>query len=247
MAEPGLSLAKTDLDALIGFSLGYGRTSGNWGTSEQADIDDARDMGLARFYDEHDWFFMSPTTTLDTTADDYDQDLPDGFGWLVETFYYAADIGYSPLVVTSPGEIRRRIAASSSSGVMTHCAINPKSTTGSSGQRWEVLFYPPPDDAYTLTYRYRMNRDALSTSYPYPAGGTCYRNAILYACLAAGDSLIKNQVGQNEEMYQVFLSQCRRMNARQSPINLGYNGDPGFEDDVLPRTNYCYYEGAVGT
>lgn len=229
MAESSLSIGKTEIDKFIANFLGYGRTSASWTTAQTADIDQARDAGVARFYGEKDWFFLSPPTTLTTVASDYDQDLPDDFGSFRETFYWPVDQGYSPIIQTSVGKIRELRTQTSSNGIMTHFALNPKTQTGASGTRWEVLWYPTPDAVYAMPYRYNVLRDALSATYPYPAGGMAVREAIVEACLAAADLLINDAVGAHEQMYQVHLQRAKQQDERTQPRTLGQNDD--YSDD----------------
>jgi hypothetical protein len=248
MADSTLAVTKTELDVLIGFHLGYGRTSDNWSTSQQSDIDDARDFAVSRIYAEHDWSFMSPVTTIDTTADDDEQDLPDDFGYIREGFFFESDLGYAPPRQVSPGMIYDRLSMSSASGVMEYFAIETKTQTGAAGTRWQVLWSPPPDDAYTMTYRYKVDRNALSDTYPYPAGGAMFRNCLIECCYAAADLQFRQEVGVHEQMYAKLLEQCKRNDAMNKSPNLGLNldrsGDLGWEQ--LPR-RYCTYMGSVGT
>ena len=72
MSESTLTLGYPDYAALIGYYLGYGRTSGNWTPDQQSDIDDCINAGLRQFYYpptplnqvNHEWSFLRPITTL---------------------------------------------------------------------------------------------------------------------------------------------------------------------------------------
>jgi hypothetical protein len=247
MAESTLSINKTNLDIIIAERLGYTRSSANWGagTDELAHIDECRDKGTARFYNERQWNWLSPTTTITTTIDDYDQVLPDDFGSMRSDFYYAASQGYSPPTRTSVNAIREKITATDSSGVMEWYAINPTTQDGSAGLRWEVLWYPPPNAAYVMTYRYDVLRDALASGYPYPAGGGMHRNAIIEACLAAADAWLHEDNG-HEAQYQMFLKQSIAIDGRNSPRFLGLSIDES--DDVISEITpiqYCTLNGSV--
>lgn len=246
MAESSLSVGKTEIDAAIGVYLGFGRTSGDWSTEQQYKIDDARNAGVSRFYNERDWNFLSPTTTLTCTADDYTYDLPDDFGSMREDFYFAADKGYAPLTQRPPGYVLGRITDSDTSGVPTYYAIRVKSQTGASGTRWELLLYPPPQEAYVLSYRYTVLRDALSSTYPYPAGGAACREAIIAACLAAAERLFNDVIAMQESYYQQQLMLAIRYDARTQAKSFGQMRDssdgPG---GALPGDHYAYINGAL--
>lgn len=246
MAESSLSVGKTELDAAIGVFLGYGRTSTDWSTEQQYKIDDARNAGTARFYSERDWNFLSPTTTLTCTADDYAYDLPDDFGTMREDFYFAADEGHAPLTQRPPGFILARLTGSDTSGVPTWYAIRPKAQTGAAGTRWEVLFYPPPQEAYVFSYRYTGLRDALSATYPYPAGGAYAREAITAACLAAAERLFNDVIGTHESYYQQQLMLAVRHDGRTQTKSYGQMIDPSdCPGGALPGDHYAYINGAL--
>ena len=245
MAEPSSSVGKTEIDQHIAFFLGYSRTSASWDTLQTANVNAARDYGVHRFYSETDWNFMSPFTTITTTINDYDQALPDDFGSMRgDAFTYASSLGYAPITMTSVGRINEMRTAGTSSGIITHAAISPITQDGSAGQRWQVLWHNPPSAAFVLTYRYNVNRDALSASYPYHAGGNVMRNCVLEACLAAAESLVRNEIGMHEALYQQSLSLAKDADGRTAARNLGYNGDSKSYNRPF---RYNYYNGGLGT
>jgi len=102
----------------------------------------------------HKWSWLSPTATLALAADDYDYDLPEDFGGLVGTFTYAADVRERPIQIVGEGKIRELRAASDEDGDPWFVAVRPKAFTIATGQRWEAIFYPTPDQVRTMTYRY---------------------------------------------------------------------------------------------
>ena len=246
MAESTLALGRTDLRSQIAVFLGYSRTSTDWSTEQGAKIDQALNEGTAKFYNEREWSFLSPSTTLTCTADDYAYDLSDDFGGMREDFYFAADKTYRALKPRSVGFIRQQIALSDSSGIPQFYAVNPKSQTGVTGTRWEVLFYPPPNAAFVFTYRYTVLRDALSASYPYPAGSAATRNAILWACLSAADALFNDSQGLAETRYQDYLRQAVDFDGRLSPTNLGKLQDTSAEASTQTPGYYSTYDGSTG-
>lgn len=205
MAESSLSVSKTELDIFIADFLGYGRTSTSWSTDQQARIDQARDEGLSRFYNARNWNFLSPATTLTLTVGDYTYDLEDDFGSMATNFNYPADESYSPLTQRNSQWIREQIAMSDTNGIPAFFAVEPKTQTGSTGTRWQVLLYPPPQTAWVMPYRYNILRNALTSTYPYPAGGAAMRTAISGSCLAYADAFWNDNVGGWEQRYQAEL------------------------------------------
>ena len=248
MAESTLAVTKTELDIAIADFLGWGRTSGNWSTAQQNRINQARDEGLARFYAAHQWNFLSPATTLTLTADDYTYDLPADFGSMVGDFNYAADESYPQLVQRSPQWIREQLALSDSSGVPAYFAIESKTQTGeSAGTRWQALLCPPPQEAWVLHYRYSILRDALSSSYPYPAGGAATRSALMASCLAYADALWNDGVGQWENRYQQeLLPLAIKQDGLTRPANLGQMRERSDGQEYERNIDrYSYYNGVL--
>ena len=78
MPNDNLAFKYSTLRSRIGYHLGYTRTSGNWTTDEQADIDDCLQSGLSQFYHpppvggekvSYEWSFIKPTTTTSVWGD----------------------------------------------------------------------------------------------------------------------------------------------------------------------------------
>jgi hypothetical protein len=83
------------------------------------------------------------------------------------------------------GHLRQHSVAT---GTPYLAAIVPLRTAGAQGQRWGVLFHPPPNDLITLHYRYYLQPDALvDTSAEYPYGGVAHSETILESCLAIAE------------------------------------------------------------
>jgi len=315
MSESTFAVTKTELDQRIAHYLGYGRTAANWTTTQTADIDEARDSGLSRFYNERNWVFLSPTATItfwvalaaDTatvtasgttvtasTASFYASmvgksivitgdatyvitaytsstvitiasastasgatfaiahsnsfRLPDNFGSMEDTFYYEADKGYAPLQITGIGRVHDMITMSDATGIPQFVAIGVESTDGTAGQRLEARPWPIPDTNYTMTYRYNILRDALTSTYLYPAGGAAHRNTLIQACRASAELQFEHEAGVQEQAYQMFLAQSVKADNALRPDNLGYNSDglTGTGRVFLP-SRQCLYDGAVGS
>lgn len=71
MAESTLSLGWVELQAEVGFFLGYGRTEANWSTVQAAEIELIVNAGLRRVYFPkagYEWSWLRATTTLNLGA-----------------------------------------------------------------------------------------------------------------------------------------------------------------------------------
>jgi len=113
--------------------------------------------------DTHDWSFMSPVSTLTLVDGQWQYDLPTDFGGLKDNFTYPVDTSETPrITIIDEGRIRSlRQAGNMVTSDPYYAAIRLKTNTQITGPRWEVLFYPMPDEARVLTYRYMVEHGKL--------------------------------------------------------------------------------------
>ncbi len=86
--------------------------------------------------------------------------------------------------VISDAELRAKIASDAQSGDPQYCAIRPKTFDPTTGQRYEVEFWPAPDSSRTLRYDFPILPAVLSVANKYPMGGAQHSETILASCLA---------------------------------------------------------------
>ena len=126
--------------------------------------------------------------TIDTVIGTEDQDLPDDFGRLIDGFTFAGPT-IAPPVLADVGEARIRELRQFNvqSGLPRVAAIQIKASDGTTGQRRKVMWYPTPDQVFTLSYRYEAFNGKLSDSFPYPLGAMKNAEVIRESCLAAAE------------------------------------------------------------
>jgi hypothetical protein len=59
-----LMVTHDDLEKIVGWYLGYGRTVANWSTDQNDDVQVSVDSGQRMVYNAHNWSFLEPTTTI---------------------------------------------------------------------------------------------------------------------------------------------------------------------------------------
>ncbi|MFA7279118.1 MAG: hypothetical protein WC100_03390 [Sterolibacterium sp.] len=260
MSESTLSLAYPEIAKALGRFVGYGGDSAEWTPDELDEIQGFMAAGLRQFYfppllpgqsKPHEWRFLRPTTTLATVAATADYDLPDSFGSICGDFTFAsADCGLLPVKVTGEADIRKmRMSGGGevASGFPRFAAIRPKTSTGSSGQRYEVMFYPTPDAVYTLSYQSTILPNMLTSSPgPYPLGGMAHAETILQSCIAMAELRKENEKGIEWQTFMERLAASVGADKSQAPAVLGYNGDgPGRSRAAAYRTPYVTYNGVL--
>jgi hypothetical protein len=256
VAESTLSINYSELLSEIGRYLGYTRDTTAWSTEERSDVDSVIKSGLRQFYvppplsaneTSHSWAFLKPLETLTTEIDVDTYDLPDDFGGIDGDFSYEAGLGKQFIRVAGEGLVRNLQSTSNSSGVPSVAAIRPKPSDGTTGQRFEVVFWKKPNAAYVLSYRKLVLMNALSDEYPYPLGGMQHGETILESCLAVAEQRLND--GTKGTHWQTFMLKLAAsvMYERRSfvPGFLGYNGDRSdFGGRTNERITIVNYDGA---
>mgnify|MGYP001594268991 CR=1 FL=1 len=236
MAESSLSLGFPDYQKAVGFYLGWGNDSANWSVAQTTRIADIIKSGVRQFYhppavDNRPswiWTFLSPTFTVTTTVSDGEYDLDDNFGGLESTeLTFAVNTGYDAAVVIAEAQIRGLRMGTNSNGIPRYCAVRPKTTTGATGQRWEILFWPTPNATLVLTGRCHALQSVLSASYPYALGGEPHVETVLASCVAVAEY---EQYENRGERWQRFIERLKFSidldAALFTPKGLGYGHDP---------------------
>jgi len=208
MAESSLSIDYVALLKAVALFLDMSTDSDDW-TDEQEELLDTIVQdgyrlflyppaveGLPAQFIGYEWSFLKPVTTITTTADDEDQDLPDDFGRLVSAGFTFASGTNAPfesvLADVGEGYIRERRVLTTSSGRPKFAAIRTKAGAGATGQRKEVLWHPTPDAAYVLAYRYEAYTGSLDETNKYPLGGMKHAALVKLACLATAEEQLND-------------------------------------------------------
>lgn len=211
-----LEVGYNDFKTEVSLYVGYGADGVNWTAAQSAELNrDVQEAYRWVLYPQtipsekipHTWSFLIQTTTLTTEADTYNYQLPLDFGSFIgHFFYWPVNEGYLKPSRTSDGDILNLRQYHDTDGKPHKFAIRWKARANSSRQRQEVLFWPTPDDEYTLTYRYAVLTNALSTTNPYPLGGPRIGQLVMEACRAIGEHK-KN--GVRGDQWELFIEQMQ--------------------------------------
>jgi hypothetical protein len=262
MAESTLSLGYPELIAEIGYALGYGATSASWDTGQAAIVERVLQAGYRQFLfppalpeDQgvaHRWSFLFTPLTITTAAADYDYDLADEYAGMEGELTYNPGEGFRPVKIVGEQRIRELRANESTAvtGTPQLAAIRPKTSTGSAGQRFEVLFWPVPDGIYHLTGKEHVLVGKLTTTLPYPLGGMAHAETVKRSCVAEAEMVTERAHGP---AWAAFIDRLRTsvfQDRSQSPRNLGQNIDSS-DGQGLPgdydRVTYVTVGGVLPT
>jgi hypothetical protein len=243
MAESTLSLALTDFEGEIGVFLGWGRgpTFGDpaWTTQQQNVINSCLRSGLRQFYfpspmdgesSSYNWSFLRPTATLDLPPNASVVNLPDDFGSVDGNITVLSTASVSQpwqIVWRHEATIRQMYSVTPLlTGPTMYASIIPlKGTTGTQGQRFQLLVFPLADQDYTLQMTYYLNADCLTGAYPYAYGGAPHVETILESCLKIAEERMDDSSTVHAMKFQERLAASISMDRRLKPQSLGPNLD----------------------
>jgi len=122
------------------------------------------------------------------------QDMPDDFGRVIGDLHYEADIYAHSITQVSEHRIQTLLQQDDTTNPPKHFATRYKTSDLSTGQRHEIIFWPKPDDDYTLTYRCEAYSGKIATT-QYPLGGMKYAEVIIESCLAVAEQRANDEKG----------------------------------------------------
>jgi hypothetical protein len=247
MAVSGLGVDLTEIRSRVAFRLHGTRDFSKLNTQDADNVDSVIKSGLRRFYwpqmtdpsINHRWTFLKPEFTLkiDNARRDYLLDPKIG-GVLGVLSYLAADQAYIPVPQVPVEEIQQLRSRNTQVNTFpTRYATRWVAADGLADQRLEIMFYPDPDDAYSLFLRARFRPDALTTDSSVPWGGPECAEAILQSCLAVAEQQIDGEAGVETAAFRAALSAAIQWDAAN-------NVDQG---EFMGMNEDGYYPAPFGT
>lgn len=237
--EPTLAVNKNELDAAVGFYLGYDRGPSygyqEWTNRQQDAIDDAVIKGQREVYFHalppgeratYQWSFMRPVVNLTLASGEQYLPLPTDFAGIDGPVTLpGTDRWKTPLIVS--GEVRtKRFVFPDTTGAPQYCEVEPfRSPSGETGQRFRLVFWPTADQEYTVSFAYQIAPDALTAATPFPYGGPSHAATFMAACVAAAEIIVDGVKGPKDADYMRLLASSVSTDRRMKPRHFGYNGD----------------------
>jgi hypothetical protein len=182
------------------------------------------------------WDVATVTAASYTLRHNGNYDLPDDFGGLEGDMTYPEAENKPNIRIVGEGKIRSLRVATSSRTYPLYAAVRPKKhSTTTTGQRFEIMFYPITAVTYTLSYKMLVLPEALlDTTITHPYGGAMHSETILASCLAIAESQEDEQRGVKWQEFMDRLASSIQIDKRMiSAEHLGYNRD---ESDTVEKT-----------
>lgn len=244
MAESELSVTYADLLAEVAAFLGYGSDPASWTDGQRAEADRYVQAGVRRFYYPpagegveagYPWSFLSPVATLVTAADEGQQDLPSDLGRVLGQFHYEESQFHKSIVQVSEDRLQALLSRSTRTGRPEVACVRHKAKQPGTGQRLEVAWWPVPDAAYALTFRYEAYNGKLSADNPYPLGGMRHAELIVESCLAVAEQRANDERGNHTAEFQRLLVAAIQQDRRLGATHYGAIGDRPDCPPAVPR------------
>ena len=232
----GLTVTEPDFAGDPGGTTLYGMTWGqiwaevafyrfNTRTPSAAQLAQAKTeslIGAGNFFSEREWSFLKPAETLAVANGSLTTDLPANYRSNCYNFHFDTP-QYNIRRMEIDELIRLRTAVPNLISIVTHYAIRPKPQDSSQGQRFEILFYPLPQDDMTLACEYTINPTMPVNDSDYLPGGPLHDNAILFAALAYAEQIATKAAGPHTAQYNKLLASSIDRDAEVADTNLGYS------------------------
>lgn len=174
------------------------------------------------------WTEDTETEASYTLRHDGNYDLPDDFGGFEGDMVYAEGSNKPNVRIIGEGKIRSLRAGTTSRTNPQFAAMRPKKqTTTTTGQRFEIMFFPIPSVTSTLSYRMLVLPELLVTStITHPYGGAMHSETILASCLAIVESQEEEIRGVKWQEFMDRLAASIQIDKKQiSADHFGYNRD----------------------
>lgn len=183
------------------------------------------------------------TLTFFVTRATANYDLPDAFSRLIGRLHYQADDRYPSIKIIQEDAILEMRSASDLTGPPQYGAVRSKSSTGSTGQRSEIILFPRPDAAYVLTYSYEAYSGQLTDALPYPLGGMHLSELYVESCLAVAEQRVNEEAGLHTSLFGSLLADAIARDRKRGAKNFGRMGNKAEEELLYPRFRRGYTGG----
>lgn len=172
-------------------------------------------------------------------------DMPAGFSALDGPIYYrpGSTAAWGPIQIVSEHMIRKARQWGDYHSRPTIAAITPKTFDATTGTRYQISFWPLPDDEYKFHYRYRVNPGLLDATDKYPWGGMPHSQTVIYSCLAAAELYRnKQQGGMHGKFRECLLTSIAFDQQAITPERLGVDYDGSDKPVNTYLSNYHQFD-----
>ena len=192
--------------------LGYDPS--NLSESQSAEVDGYVQSGVRQFYyppaqgsrDEvHEWTFLHEDSAVTTIAEADAVAVPNIVGRVLGPGLWFDGYRMPPVLIVSEAQIASMRSARPCNGRPVYACLRRAARFGASGQANELVFWPTPNDAYTLRFRLECDPQPLSRTNPLPLGGPWYSELLMESCLSVAEQRANDEAGLHTERFTRLL------------------------------------------
>jgi hypothetical protein len=215
MSESTLTAAFLDLQADVGYHLGYTRDPTSWNSRQAQNVAAVLKAGLRQFYFcGYQWSFLKPMRSVFVHSGDNVAELPADYCSLEGPVTVSVDgqsSFYRQLLAGSAQDLylrEKRMPKTPGSPEICCEELVPDGPTPQKSQRMRLRVWPSADAEYTLTFPMTIAPQALSGQMPFAYGGAQHAECLLESCKAAAERDIDNKKPDNPDAVhqQTFFS-----------------------------------------
>ena len=227
-----LALSYADFFDKVRRFVGYGETL----TEDQTDeIDGYIQSGVRQFYypaatgtrDEvHEWTFLHESAQVVLSEGVESVTVPNVVGNIIGPGLYFDEPNLKPIPIVSEAFLLRMRSTRPAEGRPSLACLRHKQTFGGSGQAKELVFWPTPNAALTLSFRMDCDPEPLSVTNPFPLGGPRYSELVLESCLAVAEQRANDEAGLHTERFNKLLESAIAADRRSGAEYFGAMSGP---------------------
>jgi len=162
---------------------------------------------------------------LTTETDKWEYELPADFAFPAHGFKFDEDSDYAAPSMRSEGQIMALRSLIVSPSYPQYYALRAGKYHKDTGQKYEVIFHPPPDGVYTFHYSYVMEPEKPTATTDIFVGGAVVSECILQCALAVAEHFQDEKVGVQNAMADKMVAQLVMLDSKLAPDTVGMNLD----------------------
>jgi len=190
----------------------------------------------------HTWSFLKRTTTLSLEDGKSTYELPDDFSYLLIPFKYTSTQGRANPIERSTSQIYEMQSMTPTSGPPQYFSIQAGEYHATTGQKYEVKFWPESDGAYDFYFTYIIEPEKPVNTTDLFIGGSYTSEVILQCALGIAEIQEEEKGGLQEVKAQQMLNALIGYDKKNSPKTLGTMTDPSVLQGHYGRNNIHIYE-----
>lgn len=209
---------RRELGRFLGFRIGTNDSVSAWSAEQISDVNDIIKSGLRLTYwpviqteqgaSVYQWSFLKKRSTISLAPGTNTYDLPADYNGMITWPTYPEGSGKRIFERQREDDLVALYAKNDQSGVPVYCAVRAKETAYNGTTGYEMLVYPRPLEAATISFRYILDPPMLADDNQIPLGGPQLSMALLEACLSEAEKTLGDVEAIHYKKFQESIARC---------------------------------------